>query len=59
MSNHNKAPNPWIFAGLSVASFATFWFILKRRETTYPASSQPRHADHPLVSPIRKPDSDA
>lgn len=57
-TNRNKAPNPLAFALITAASFATFYFVVQHREKTYPASSQPRHADHPLVPPIRKKENE-
>ncbi|KAH7921486.1 hypothetical protein BV22DRAFT_728207 [Leucogyrophana mollusca] len=46
-----RGPNPFLFLGLSVASFGVFFYILKRREATHPASKQPRQLDNPLVPP--------
>ncbi|KAG2079173.1 hypothetical protein BDR04DRAFT_997831 [Suillus decipiens] len=46
-----KGPNPFLFLGLSLASFGIFYYIVKRRETAYPASKQPRQHDNPLVPP--------
>lgn len=46
-----KGPNPFLFLGLSVASFGVFYYIIKRRETVYPASKQPRQHDNPLIPP--------
>lgn len=51
-----QGPNPWLLLGLSVASFAAFYVTVKHREQTYPASQQPRQADHPLVPPRHKQD---
>lgn len=53
-------PNPWLLLGLSLASFATFYSVVKSREETAPASQRPRQADHPLVPPrhVNPPESD-
>ena len=52
MSNVNvRGPNPWLLVALSISSFVAFAAVLKTRETTNPASSQPRQLDHPLVPP--------
>lgn len=49
-----KGPNPWLLVGLTVSSFAAFFFIVKQRENSNPASFRPRQADHPLIPPRRK-----
>lgn len=53
-----KPPNPWLFAAVSVSSLFTFYIILKQREKSHPLSQQPRQADHPLVPPFNRKDSD-
>ncbi|KAI0736504.1 hypothetical protein C8Q72DRAFT_767859 [Fomitopsis betulina] len=47
----NKAPNPLLFVGLSLASFGAFYLLVHHRSRTYPASAQPRQHDNPLVPP--------
>ncbi|THU75370.1 hypothetical protein K435DRAFT_707286 [Dendrothele bispora CBS 962.96] len=53
-----KPPNPFFLIGISAGSFLAFYFVLKRREQTNPASKLPRQQDHPLVPPIRKEPQD-
>jgi hypothetical protein len=48
-----KPPNPFVLLSITCASFAAFYLVLKHRETSYPASNQPRHQDHPLTPPKR------
>ncbi|KZT03434.1 uncharacterized protein LAESUDRAFT_659924, partial [Laetiporus sulphureus 93-53] len=47
----NKAPNPLYFVGISLASFGAFYYLVKYRAATYPASRQPRQHDSPLIPP--------
>ncbi|KAH9914693.1 uncharacterized protein B0H18DRAFT_886695 [Fomitopsis serialis] len=54
----NKAPNPFLFVGLSLASFGAFYFLARHRAATYPASQQPRQQDNPLVPPRHHTKSD-
>lgn len=54
----NKAPNPFLFVGLSLASFGAFYLLARHRATTYPASAQPRQHDNPLVPPRHHGDND-
>ena len=54
----NKAPNPLLFVGLSLASFGAFYLLARHRATTYPASAQPRQHDNPLVPPRHHGDND-
>ena len=44
-------PNPFLFLTISVASYGVFWVILQHRQTSYPASKQPRQSENPLVPP--------
>jgi len=46
-----QGPNPWLLLAFSLSSFAVFAVVVKHREKNYPASAQPRQADHPLVPP--------
>ena len=52
--NPKNVPNPFAFAGLSLIATGTLYWLLKRRESTYPASIQPRQHDHPLVPPRQR-----
>lgn len=54
MAPPKKHPNPLLFVGISALSFVAFYATLKYRQATYPASAQPRQADHPLVPPRHK-----
>ncbi|TFK72576.1 hypothetical protein BDN72DRAFT_316924 [Pluteus cervinus] len=54
MAGQQKGPNPWLFVVVSLTSFAAFYSVVKRRETSSPASLQPRQQDHPLVPPRHK-----
>ncbi|KAI0075801.1 hypothetical protein K474DRAFT_1599185 [Panus rudis PR-1116 ss-1] len=51
---NRKAPNPFLFVGISVLSFAAFYLTLQHRAATYPASKQPRQRDSPFIPPVHK-----
>ncbi|KAF8124013.1 hypothetical protein EV363DRAFT_724944 [Boletus edulis] len=51
LSSTRRGPNPFLLLGLILASGGTFYFVVKRREATHPASKQPLQRAHPLVPP--------
>lgn len=54
--NNRKYPNPLLFVGVSLASYAAFYYLVLHRQATYPASQQARHRDSPLIPPIHPED---
>lgn len=55
-ANNRKYPNPFVLAGVCVASYVAFYYLLQHRQTTYPASRQPRQRDDPLIPPVHPED---
>ncbi len=47
---------PASFVGISLLSYGAFFLLLKHRQDTYPASTQPRHRDSPFIPPIHQED---
>ena len=45
-------PSPFAFIAVAAASAATFYYVVKQREGTAPASQSRRLADNPLI-PVR------
>lgn len=52
----NKYILPVSFVGISLLSYGAFFLLLKHRQDTYPASTQPRHRDSPFIPPIHQED---
>ena len=54
--SNRKYPNPFLFVGVSLASYAAFYYLIQHRQATYPASQQARQRDSPLIPPIHPED---